>query len=93
MTPGQSIDKRWQVLNSGSCNWDDRYAIKLVGGDAMGATTPQPLYPARAGTKAVLRILFTAPQAAGLYQCQWTAVGPDGQPFGDPFYMQIAVTP
>jgi hypothetical protein len=93
MVPGQSIDKQWLVTNSGTCNWDDRYRLKLTGGDAMGANPLLPLYPARAGAQAALRILFTAPQAAGLYQCQWRAVDPDGQPFGDPFYMQISVTP
>jgi hypothetical protein len=93
MVPGQAIDKRWQVLNSGTCNWDGRYRLKLISGDAMSAAALQPLFPARAGTKAVLRIVFTAPQPAGLYQCQWQAVGPDGQPFGDAFYMQIAVAP
>jgi hypothetical protein len=93
MAPGQGIDKEWQVTNSGTCNWDERYRLKLVGGDAMGANPLQPLYPARAGTKVTLRVIFTAPQTAGLYQCQWQAVDPDSQPFGDAFYMSIAVSP
>jgi hypothetical protein len=91
--PGQSVDKQWQVKNSGTCNWDQRYRLKLISGQAMGANPLLPLYPARAGTQAVLDIRFTAPQSAGLYECHWQAVGPDGQPFGDPVYMQIAVTP
>ncbi len=62
-------------------------------GDAMGAPPSIPLYPARAGTPATLRIVFTAPQAAGTHECQWQAVGPDGAPFGDAFYMQIVVLP
>ena len=93
MTPGQSIDKQWEVLNSGSCNWDQRYRLKLINGDSMGAAPLLPLYPARAGTQATLRILFTAPQAPGIYECQWQAVDPDGQAFGDAFYMQIEVSP
>lgn len=91
MTPGQQIDKRWQVRNSGSCNWDQRYSLRLISGDAMGANTSRPLYPARAGTEATLQVLFTAPQEAGTYECQWQAVNPDGTPFGDAFYMQIVV--
>jgi hypothetical protein len=93
MVPGQSIDKQWQVRNSGTCNWDDRYRLKLMSGDALSAVPVQPLYPARAGTDAVIRIVFTAPEAARLYGCQWQAVNPDGLPFGDPFYMQVAVAP
>jgi hypothetical protein len=93
MAPGELIDKRWQVSNSGTCNWDERYRLTLVSGDSMGADASLPLYPARAGTEATLRILFTAPQAAGTYECQWQALNPDGVPFGDSFYMQIVVVP
>jgi hypothetical protein len=91
--PGQPIDKQWLVSNSGTCNWDSRYRLKLIGGDAMAAAPLQALYPARAGTQATIRIVFTAPQQAGLYQSQWKAMNPDGLVFGDAFYTQIAVTP
>ncbi len=91
--PGQPIDKQWLVTNSGTCNWDYRYRLKFVGGDAMAAAPLQALYPARAGTQATIRIVFTAPQQAGLYESQWQAMNPDGLTFGDAFYIQIAVTP
>jgi hypothetical protein len=93
VTPGQPIDKQWLVKNSGSCNWDVRYRLKLVGGDAMGVAKLLALYPARAGTEANLDIVFIAPSQAGLYQSQWQAMNPDGQTFGDPFYVQVSVTP
>ncbi len=92
-TPGQAIDKQWLVTNSGTCNWDVRYRLKLVGGDAMAASPFQPLFPARAGTQATIQILFTAPQQPGFYQSQWQAMNPAGSTFGDSFYIQIAVTP
>jgi len=91
MAAGQLIDKRWEVRNSGSCNWDERYRLRLISGDPMGAEQEVPLYPARAGSDATLQILFTAPQAPGRYQCQWQAINPDGTPFGDAFYMEIIV--
>ncbi len=90
--PGQQIDKQWLVSNSGTCNWDYRYRLKLVGGDPMAAAPLQALYPARPGTQATIRIIFTAPQQAGLYESQWQAMNPDGLTFGDAFYIQIAVT-
>jgi hypothetical protein len=93
LAPGELIDKRWQVANTGTCHWDARYRLKLVGGDDLGAGDSVPLYPARAGRQATLRILFTAPQSAGTYECRWQAVGPDGIAFGQSFYMQIVVSP
>ena len=79
------------MTNSGSCNWNASYRLKLVGGDVMGATAEQALYPARAGTQVPLRIVFTAPLLAGIYQSAWQAYSPDGAPFGDAIYMTINV--
>ncbi len=51
MAPGQTIDKRWQVRNSGSCNWDQRYSLRLISGDAMGSDGSVPLYPGAGGRR------------------------------------------
>jgi hypothetical protein len=92
-TPGATIDKQWIVNNSGSCNWDSRYRLKLISGDNMNAPKEQALYPARAGSKATLRIVFTAPKNSGTYQSAWQAYTPDGSSFGSEVYIQITVGP
>lgn len=89
--PGASIDKQWLVQNNGTCNWDSRYRLKFVGGLEMGAVTEQALFPARAGSQATLRILFTAPSEPGTYTTAWQPIGPNGEPFGDPVFMEINV--
>jgi hypothetical protein len=88
-----TIDKRWLVQNAGTCNWDERYRLKLVNGDALGAPAEQALYPARAGAQVTLRIVFTAPSETGETVSAWQAVAPDGTPFGDPIFISIVVTP
>jgi hypothetical protein len=88
---GQALDKRWQVENNGTCNWDRGYRLKLIAGPEMGAAAEQALYPARSATPAVIRILFTAPAEAGVYRSAWQAYNPQGQPFGDPIFIEIAV--
>ena len=50
--PGSTIDKRWLVLNSGTCNWDSDYRLKFISGDLIGAAREQGLYPARGPTTA-----------------------------------------
>ncbi len=92
-SPGAVIDKQWLVENSGTCHWDAAYKLKWVGGSLLGAVEEQPLFPARAGTQATLRILFTAPFEAARYTSSWQAVDPDGNPFGDLIFMEIVVTP
>jgi hypothetical protein len=91
VTPGQRLDKRWRVENNGTCNWDERYRVKLIAGPPLGAPEEQALYPARAGTQAEVRILFTAPQETGTYRSAWQAFSPDGLPFGDPFFIEVTV--
>jgi hypothetical protein len=89
--PGASIDKQWLVQNNGTCNWDSRYRLRFAGGLEMGAQTEQALFPARAGNQATIRIAFTAPGEPGTYATAWQAVDPNGQPFGDPVFMEINV--
>ncbi len=91
--PGQFIDKQWLVQNSGACDWDARYRLRWVGGETLGAPTEVALYPARAGARVTLRIIFTAPAEAGSYQSAWQAVSPDGTLFGDSVYLLIIVGP
>ena len=89
--PGATLDKRWRVRNSGTCNWDERYHLRLVDGDPLGVEKEVPLYPARAGAEAIIRIVFTAPQKPGAYVSTWQAVDPQGNFFGDPIFIQIRV--
>jgi len=92
-SPGESIDKRWLVENQGTCNWNPRYSLRLSGGDSLGAPKEQSLVPAIAGSQAVIRITFTAPEKGGKYRSSWQAYTPDSKPFGDPVYVEIEVIP
>ena len=89
--PGESLDKRWLVENSGTCNWDERYRFKFSSGAELSTQLEQALYPARSGAKATLRILLTAPSESGTYQSAWQAYDPQGQPFGGPVFIKVTV--
>jgi len=93
VTPGSSLDKQWLVQNTGSCNWDNRYRLRFISGDPLGAATEQALYPARAGMQATLRIIFQAPNVSGDYVSEWQAFDPNGIPFGDSFFIKIVISP
>lgn len=91
IAPESTLDKRWQVENSGDCNWGPAYRVRLIAGPELGAQKEQALYPARGGTQAVIRILFKAPTEAGTYRSAWQAINAQGEPFGDPFFIDIKV--
>jgi hypothetical protein len=86
-----TLDKRWEVKNSGNCNWDERYRLRLIAGPSMGAVQEQALFPARSGAQVVLQIVFQAPADVGNYRSAWQAYNPDGQPFGDPVFIDLIV--
>jgi hypothetical protein len=93
VTPGSTLDKQWLVENNGTCNWDHTCRLRLIAGPDLGALVEQALYPARSGTQAVIRIQFTAPSEGGTYRSAWQAYDPQGIPFGDPIFIEIAVSP
>ena len=88
---GETLDKRWLVENTGSCNWDDRFSIKLIAGPDMAAQPEYALFPARSGSQAEIRILFTAPQESGVHRSAWQAYDPQGELFGDPIFIEVVV--
>lgn len=88
----QSIDKRWLVENSGTCNWNERYRLKLIQGPSLGANTEQALFPARGGSQATIRILLTAPSEPGTYRTAWQAYNPHGEAFGSIIFLEFLVT-
>lgn len=91
--PGQLMDKQWLVQNSGTYDWEAGYKLRNLNNETLGAPAEIPLYPARAGAQVTLRILFTAPSAAGTYRSEWQAVNPEGEAFGDMVYIQVIVGP
>lgn len=86
-----TLDKRWEVKNSGNCNWDERYRLRLIAGPGMDAQQEQALFPARSGAQVQIQIVFQAPEEPGSYRSAWQAYNPDGQPFGDPIFIDILV--
>lgn len=92
LNPGTVFEKEWQVKNSGTCNWNNSYTLRLVSGDPIGADTTQAIVPARNGTETILRIEFTAPAEPGRYMGTWRAYGPDGEAFGQWLTIEIGVT-
>jgi len=91
VSPGERLDKRWLVQNAGTCNWDERYQIRLEAGPNMGVPATQALYPARSGLELTIRMNFIAPDEPGTYRSAWQAYGPNDQSFGDPFFIEIEV--
>jgi hypothetical protein len=88
---GSIFEKKWEVKNSGTCNWGPGYSIRLIGGPSLEAPSPQDLFPARSGTSLSIQLEFTAPAEEGKYRSAWQAFNPDEIAFGDSFYIDFVV--
>lgn len=93
VAPGQKIEKIWLVQNIGTCNWEADYTVRNMGGPPLGSSTIVALYPVRSGGEYELTINFTAPTDEGAHASRWQAHGPEGEPFGQEFYILIIVDP
>ncbi len=91
LVPGASIDKRWAMRNTGACDWGPGYRLTFVEGNAMNAPSEHAVYPAKAGSEAVLQINMIAPDAPGEYTGKWQLHDPDGKPFGQVLFIKITV--
>jgi len=91
VAPGTEIEKSWELKNSGTCNWGPGYIIQLVSGEALGAESPQDLFPARSGSSLTIEIIFLAPDEPGNYRSVWQAYNPTENAFGDTFYVDFIV--
>jgi hypothetical protein len=91
--PGATMDKRWIVKNEGTCNWDSRYRVRLVSGPSLGADDEFALFPARSGSEAEIHIEFVAPLEPGFFRSSWQAYDPEGESFGQLFFIEIEVDP
>jgi len=89
--PGQILEKRWSVQNSGTCDWGPGYTLAPMWDNPFLDAGVQGLYPARAGATAMWSVEIVAPQVAGTIFARWQALDPDGEPFGDEVYLLIEV--
>ena len=91
VAPGNILDKRWSVQNSGSCDWGPGYNLVRLGADPLSGEDELALYPARAGTAAVWQVVLEAPMEPGDYLSRWQARTPTGSLFGDEVFLLISV--
>jgi len=89
--PEDVLDKRWAVLNSGTCDWSAGYRLIRIDEGPIQASDELALYPARAGETGVWSVQLTAPNQTGEQIASWQAQAPDGSFFGDPVFVLIEV--
>lgn len=91
IAPGGTFVKTWAIQNSGTCTWGGGYAALFVDGEALGATSPQPIPAANPGDIINISINMVAPPTPGMHTSVWQLQASNGVPFGTRFDAVIQV--
>ena len=95
MKPGINFQKVWSIKNTGTCTWDEGYALVFIGGDT--AIDPYDFKFKKSkdfvpgGATVNLAIQLTSPLAEGKYQGHWRMRNDAGYYFGTILSVYIEV--
>jgi hypothetical protein len=81
--PGESFEKTWTLVNSGTCIWTPDYGLIFYNGDQMNGPSPSPIgQTVPPNGQIQISLPLTAPKDLGEYQGFWKLRNPRGQDFG-----------
>jgi hypothetical protein len=96
LRPGEDFVKIWAVRNTGTCTWDDGYALVYIGGSTpnldprnLEFTTGSDFISP--GETADLDVRLTAPCAQGSYEGHWRMRSDSGFYFGTTLSVYVKV--
>lgn len=95
LKPGEDFQKVWAIRNTGTCTWDEGYALVFIGGDS--AIDPVNFEFKKSGDFVAageginIGINLTAPLAVGKYQGNWRMRSDAGTYFGETFTVVFEV--
>jgi hypothetical protein len=97
LEPGKNFQKTWQVKNSGSCTWDEGYALVYIGGsnpnlDPYNFEFKNSTDFVAGGATADLSLTLTTPCTPGEYQGTWRMRNDQGAYFGTFLTVIVKVT-
>ncbi|MBI3739674.1 MAG: hypothetical protein HY258_11555 [Chloroflexi bacterium] len=83
MKPGEAFVKTWLIENNGTCAWRPGFLLRLIGGDAMSATTFTLTQTVEPGGQMELSLSMTAPlDQQGTVAGTWQMSDENGNFFG-----------
>ncbi len=89
VSPGQTINKGWQLRNCGTTTWSGYTAVRT--GGSFGPTSFSVSATVSPGSTVDLYTDITVPTTLGTHRATYKISGPQGT-FGDPFWIEVFVT-
>src|SRR5687768_12788632 len=89
--PGQEFTQKWQVANTGTCDWLYLYNLQFASGERMGGNGSRLSNKIEPGKWTTLSVDLDAPNSAGTYTANWRFAHADGTFFGSVLSVSIKV--
>lgn len=89
--PGQEFTQKWQVANTGTCDWLYLYSLVYVSGERMGGNGSRLSNKIEPGKWTTLEVRLDAPNSSGTYTASWRFAHGDGTLFGSVLPVSIKV--
>ncbi|MCE7984074.1 MAG: hypothetical protein DYG89_23110 [Caldilinea sp. CFX5] len=90
-TPNQSLNKMWELRNTGSTTWGSGYQLVFLGGDQMGAPKSVNVPTTAPNSTVQLTVPIVAPAQPGTYRGNWQLRNPQGTYFGEKIWVQLTI--
>ena len=91
LAPGERFTKGWRLKNSGTCTWNESYALVPVGGADLGGQATYVKGLVQPGQTYDMYVDLVAPTKPGTYQSFWSMRNGDGEIFGKKVWAGIRV--
>ena len=91
LDPGERFSKGWRLLNTGTCPWNETYALVPVGGSDLGGRVTYIQGVVQPGQTYDMYVDLVAPTKPGTYQSFWSMRNDDGEIFGKKVWAGIRV--
>jgi murein DD-endopeptidase MepM/ murein hydrolase activator NlpD len=88
---GAPIIKTWQIRNSGTSDWTDKYTLEFSSNTPLSSVRSVALPAICAGEEVAVSVELTAPLTPGRYRTTYRAKDANGKAFGTPLFMIIRV--
>jgi hypothetical protein len=66
------FEKSWVIKNTGTCDWDSNFHLRLYSGDRMSGSDYTFTKPVKAGQTTTVTIRMYAPNQQGTYTGTWS---------------------
>jgi arginine/lysine/histidine transporter system substrate-binding protein len=94
MQPGQTFEKRWRIVNVGTCDWTTAYSFVYANkgnGGRMGGKDAPIAAAVPIGSSYDVSVAMVAPSTPGTYTSYWEMEDAKGVPFGQQVSVKIQV--